>query len=79
MPNELAPAGQVWVCGACGKRSRTKYGFYDDGGQSSSIDYGWDESCMMNAVLCDEEDLIFGEDGRVRALKSLTHAANIQQ
>lgn len=44
--NLAAPEGTVWVCGACGKTSTTKYGF--DG----TADRGWDVSCMMNAVLC---------------------------
>lgn len=46
--NEVAPEGQVFVCGACGKRSRDRYGF-------RSVDRGYDESCMLNAVLCHEE------------------------
>lgn len=49
-----APAGQVWVCGACGKRARTRYGF-DADNNPTAIDRGWDESCMMNAVLCYEQ------------------------
>ena len=40
---QKAPAGQVFVCGACGKTSNDLYG------DPSS---GWDESCMLNAVLC---------------------------
>ncbi len=58
---DLAATGQVWVCGACGKTSRTRYGFIDDG-TGRGADYtpdgervaapGWDESCMLNAVLC---------------------------
>lgn len=44
-----APARQVWVCGACGKRSTNKAG---EGKHS----YGWDVSCFMNAVLCYDED-----------------------
>ena len=48
--NTPAPAGQVYVCGACGKRSRTKAGF--DG---AAIDRGWDSSCFLHAVLCYEE------------------------
>lgn len=47
--NHTAPAGQVWVCGACGKRSRDLYGEVD-------AMYGWDESCVMNAVLCYEKE-----------------------
>ncbi len=37
--NTPAPQGQVWVCGACGRTSTTRYGFKDS-------------SCVSNAVLC---------------------------
>lgn len=46
--NEIAPEGKIWICAACGKRSRDLYG-------SQPIDYGWDESCLLNAVLADED------------------------
>lgn len=39
----IAPDGQVWVCGACGKTSKDRYG---------SAQSSWDESCMLNSVLC---------------------------
>lgn len=45
--NYVVPPGQIWVCGACGKRSHDRYGY-------QKIDQGWDESCMLNAVLCHE-------------------------
>jgi hypothetical protein len=44
-----APDGQIFVCGACGKTSKCIYG----DSQESFI--GWDESCMLNAVLCYED------------------------
>jgi len=47
--NHYATAGQVWVCAACGKTSRDQYG-------EQRISPGWDESCMMNAVLCYERE-----------------------
>lgn len=53
----IAPAGQVYVCSACGKRSRDKMGDF-------RIDSGWDVSCFMHAVLCSEKTLKFRE-GRV--------------
>lgn len=46
MANKFAPAGTVFVCAACGKTSDNLYG---EGAR------GWDESCMLNAVLCDEK------------------------
>jgi len=46
--NEIAPEGQVFVCSACGKRSKDKYG-------DQKIDRGWDVSCMLSSVLCYEE------------------------
>jgi hypothetical protein len=49
----LAPKGYIWVCQACGKRARSRYGF-DENNKSTAIDYGWDESCMMHAQLCEE-------------------------
>lgn len=55
--NVVAGEGQVWVCGACGKCSRDKYG-------EQPIDRGWDESCMLNSTLCDESTLVF-RNGRV--------------
>lgn len=39
-----APSGQVFVCAACGKTSKSIY----------QGPRGWDESCAMNAVLCYE-------------------------
>lgn len=56
MPDSKAPPGAIFVCGACGKTSTTRYG---DGSNS------WDESCMLNATLCDEASLVRGEHGRV--------------
>ena len=47
MANEVAPDGQVYVCGACGKRSRDRDG-------DARLDSGWDESCMLHCVLCYE-------------------------
>lgn len=39
----IAPDKQIWVCTACGKTSKDRYG---DPGSS------WDESCMLNSILC---------------------------
>lgn len=47
----LAPAGQIWVCGACGKTATDRYAFKD-------------VSCMLNSVLCYEDSLEY-ENGRV--------------
>ncbi len=61
---DLAPDGKVWRCGACGKLSRTQYGFVDDGTERGGdftpdgnrvASPSWDESCMMNARLIDGE------------------------
>lgn len=43
--DNIAPKGMIWVCGACGKRTKDRYG----------TDGGWDESCMLNAVLVPED------------------------
>lgn len=47
--DRIAPEGAIWVCGACGKTAKDRYGIE---GEKSR---GWDESCMLNAVLCHEE------------------------
>jgi hypothetical protein len=47
MANEKAPKGKVWICAACGKRSKDRYG-------NQKIDQGWDESCILNSVLVSE-------------------------
>lgn len=52
----FAPDGKIWVCGACGKTARDLYGLE---GQNHS---GWDESCMLNSVLCNEADLTISGD-----------------
>ncbi len=46
--NKVAPEGQVFICAACGKRSKDRYG-------DQKIDHGWDASCMLNSVLCYEK------------------------
>lgn len=51
---------KVYVCGACGKRSRDRCG-------DSAIDGGWDESCMLNAVLAYEDSLTM-RGGRVASI-----------
>lgn len=55
--NRIAPEGQVYVCNACGKRSKDLYG-------KQKIDFWWDESCAIHAVLCYESSLEF-KDGKV--------------
>lgn len=63
---DLAPEGTVFVCGSCGKTSRTRYGFIADGTPRGSnylptgervAGHGWDESCSLNAILCYERSL----------------------
>ena len=41
----IAPGGKIWQCCACGKMTRNRYG--EEG--------GWDESCMLNAILVDDK------------------------
>lgn len=50
MTDTTAPEGLVWVCTACGKRNSTRT-------SPGTISEGWDESCMMHAVLCHEDSL----------------------
>lgn len=44
--HRVAKDGFVFVCRACGKQSKDNFGY-------QSISRGWDESCMLNAVLCE--------------------------
>ena len=67
----IAPPGTIYVCGACGKTSRNRAGFLDDGGRGIDSDEhgriakaGWDESCMLHAVLCKDQRA----DGRWEAV-----------
>lgn len=53
----IAPDGAVWVCGACGKTHKDRYGMEGEGSR------GWDESCMLNAVLCHESPRLFTKTG----------------
>ena len=53
--SEIAEEGKIWVCLACGKTSKDRYG---DAGT------GWDESCFLHSELLDEGKLRFKE-GRV--------------
>lgn len=49
-PTIEVPRHMVWVCGACGKTSRTRYGWNKSG--KSVADPGWDSSCRCCSVLC---------------------------
>jgi hypothetical protein len=51
MANEIAPDGYVFQCAACGKRSKDKYGY-------QKLDYGYDESCMLNSNLVPEQSVV---------------------
>jgi hypothetical protein len=45
--NRRADEGYVFICAACGKKSRDMYG-------NEPISYGWDESCALNCVIAKE-------------------------
>jgi transposase-like protein len=55
-PDRIAPAGKLWVCHACGKTSRDRYG--DPYSR-------WDASCALNSGLHDETTLVRNEYDRV--------------
>jgi len=59
--NEVAPEGQVWVCLACGKMSKDKYG-------DQKISWGWDASCMLNSALFKESNLVIDNNQVVKIL-----------
>lgn len=75
MSNVKAPEGKLWVCTACGKTARWKYGFLDDGTpKGGPIDQeaspGWDVSCTMNSQLHHTRLLVRGPNGRVTEIQS---------
>jgi hypothetical protein len=53
----------VWVCMACGKVSKDRYG---NGGTT----HGWDESCFINSVLVNEDYLVWN-DTKTRVIQVL--------
>ncbi len=59
MDERFAPKGAIWVCGACGKTHADLYGLEGVGSR------GWDESCALNAILCDETTLVKDDCGRI--------------
>ena len=65
----LAPEGKTWVCQACGKTSRSRYGF--DAAEKSVAMGGWDESCMLNCSLFDDAQLVRNPSGRVTEIRAL--------
>jgi hypothetical protein len=52
----LAPEGHIWVCLACGKTSKTRYGF-DEKNRTVSM-RGWDASCVLNSRLIPEDKIV---------------------
>lgn len=65
-PEYAAPAGTVWVCGACGKYGKNR------------MDIG-DESCFMNSILCREDDtLMFNERGSVISAQAVKEESSAQ-
>lgn len=60
--SDIAPIGQVWVCGACGKYSTNRYNVGD-------------VSCYVNAVLCYEDSLKI-KDGRVVSARAIKEKEN---
>jgi hypothetical protein len=41
----------TWLCGRCGKKSRSKYGFDRSG--ENVCDIGYDAACAMASFLCE--------------------------
>ena len=58
--DRYAGQGQVWVCMACGKMAD-----HDRYGMEGATSPGWDESCVMNSVLCKQDSIKTTANGRV--------------
>lgn len=50
MSERFSTDGKIWLCCVCGKRAKDQFGMV---GRRS---IGWDESCMLNSVLVDDDD-----------------------
>lgn len=57
MANIIAPDGEIWVCLACGKTSKDRYGLEEEHSP------GWDESCMLNSRMVSKDRLVFSKSG----------------
>lgn len=60
---DIAPYGQVWVCGACGKYNSNRYNVGD-------------VSCFVNAVLCYDDETLKIKDGRVVSARAVKEKEN---
>lgn len=56
--NKFAPEDKIWVCLACGKFSKDKFGDKD-----LNTSHGWDESCIINCQLFNVNKLVYSENG----------------
>lgn len=65
------PRATVWVCSACGKRSRDRIG-------NNRISRGWDAACYIHAVLCWEDSLRFAP-GDTERVVAATAAEGVEQ
>lgn len=63
--NRKAPSGTIYVCNACGKVAKWRWGVDDGGKQDVYASDGWDDSCATHAILCDEKTLLINRNGRV--------------
>ncbi len=54
--DSIAPEGQIWVCGACGKTAKDQYG-------PPNAHFQWDVSCVLNSILVYEDYLEY--DGKL--------------
>ncbi len=69
MSDHAAGPDETYVCMACGKTSRTKYGL-----ERTSAP-GWDESCMLNSVLYKTSDLVFADPEKRLRVSSVREGA----
>lgn len=53
--NAKAKPEHIWICAACGKQARWRYGFDDKNVNDPERSAGWDESCVMRATLCHKD------------------------
>lgn len=71
----VAPEGQIYVCGACGKTSMTRYGFDSD--EKRVADRGWDTSCATWATLCFKDSIERSPEGRIVSARAVPETPEV--
>lgn len=61
--DQIAPEGFIYVCHACGKTSKDRYGYNKK--YPGETSYGWDASCYMYSKMYKKSQLEYDEFKKV--------------